>query len=106
MALIYQITSVICYILGIGSAVYLMLRLYVATPLVIMQKANPWAAIKHSFSATKHHVLALFVLIIANILIFMISLIPLGIGLIWSLPYLLISYGVIYERLVSSQSTA
>jgi hypothetical protein len=95
------IVTAAAYIAGALLGLYLAVRLYVAKLILIAQAVNPWVAIKLSFKATKSNVLNLIGLIIINILIMVLSVCTLGILFIWTLPYLFINNGVIYNRLVT-----
>lgn len=65
----------------------------------IFDGAGPWEAIKLSWLVTKDNVLPLLGITIISFVLIAISAIPLGIGLIWTLPWGVILYGVIYHRL-------
>lgn len=80
-------------------AIYITLSLLLSIGFVLDKNKNSWQAIKLSFAATKGHLLSLFVIAILESLIVIISAIPLGIGLIWTLPFVFILYGEIYKRL-------
>ena len=78
-----------------------MLKLiYLSSVIVIAEKANPWAAIKLSFEATRSHFWALLGLIFINVVI-IFAAIATVIGLIWAIPYVFINYGIIYNKLIS-----
>lgn len=91
-----------CYIVGLILGVFLSLRLWLTSAFVLMNKANPWLAVKLSFHATRSNVFRLIGLFILNGIILMVSAIPVGIGLIWTLPYVMINYGVVFRTLVPS----
>src|SRR5205085_143591 len=81
------------------AAFYLLVRLMLSIAFVLEQNVNPWRAIVLSFHATRCNFWRLFGWYIAIWIIMMISIIPLGIGLIWTLPLIYISYGMIYKTL-------
>ncbi len=93
-------------LLGGIATLYLAFRLYLSKGIVLLKQLNPWHAVKLSFKATQHNVLRLIGFTLLSILILVISMVPLGIGLIWSLPYLFISYGVVYQKLFAGRSFA
>jgi uncharacterized membrane protein len=80
------------------------MRLYLALPITIAEKVWPWTAISESFASTKGHVWQLILLLALNIGIFIVSCIPLGLGLIWALPYGLINLGMVYRMLRGDQT--
>lgn len=98
-----KLFTAVCDIIGLVLALFLVARLVLAKWLVIGKDLGPVAAIKESFCATRSNVLSILGVLIISILIYMISIIPLGIGLIWSLPYLLLVQAEIYKRLVMSK---
>ena len=97
---ILKLLTASCYIIGGILAVFLSVRMSLAVALVITKKTNPWKAIKISFKATKSNVWRLIGLHLMNVIIILVSIIPIGIGLIWTIPYAMITYGVIYKKLV------
>src|SRR5207247_234690 len=84
---IFKLITAVVYILAIILMFFLLMRMYLTRALVIDQKINPWRAMKLSFRATKSKVWRLIGLTIVNAVILIISMIPIGIGLIWTLPY-------------------
>jgi hypothetical protein len=97
---IFNMSVVTSLIAGAISMLYLLMRLYLTSTIIIAEKIGPIMAIKRSFKVTKAHVWQLLGLNIFNLLILFLSLIALGIGLIWTLPYVFICYGVVYKKLV------
>lgn len=100
---IIQLISPLFYLVGALLLIYLAVRLYLIKVLVVFKKMNPWTAIKLSFNATKGNVWRLIGLMLINLGILIVSIIPLGIGLIWSIPYLMINYGVVYKKLIEEK---
>lgn len=84
--------------------IYLVARLIPSLAIILDQDANPIDAIKQSFHLTRGNVLRLCLLSIIQILIIVISAIPFGIGLIWTLPFTFITYGMIYQTLLKNQT--
>lgn len=89
--------------IGSLTTIYLCTRLYIAKVVLVVDKISPWDAVKVSFASTKSHVWGLIGLSIINIFILAISAIPFGIGLIWSIPYFFINYGVVYKKLLNKK---
>lgn len=81
------------------ASIVLLIRIGVSVGFVMDQQLNPWHAIKSSFAATRGNFWNLVGLFLLQLLIATASAIPLGIGLIWTIPLCLITYGVIYQRL-------
>lgn len=99
-----ELVIAIFYMIGYLLYIYLSTRLSLGLACVIADKINPWRAIKLSFKATKSNVCRLLALFFISALIVVLSLIPLGIGLIWSIPYAYTAYGMVYKNLVSARS--
>lgn len=93
------IPAMALYAIGFCLLVFLAIRMQLSMGFVLYAGKDAWPSIKASFKATKGNVWPLLALLIAQILVLMVSAIPLGIGLIWTLPFTLICYGTIYQRL-------
>lgn len=91
------------YVLLTGVMIFLSLRMFIAKEIVIAENEKPWNALKRSFKATRSHIWRLLGFNTVNIFIILASIIPLGIGLIWTLPYIYISMGVIYKTLTAAE---
>lgn len=96
------IISGILYFIGVIAIVFLAFRLILAMGFVLDQSAGPTAAISKSFHATKSNVWRLIGIHLLFSIILAISAIPLGIGLIWTIPMGFILYGEVYRRLLSN----
>lgn len=94
-----EIFTAFCYLVSIVISIYLLIRMWLSSAYVLIGGAKPWAAIKLSFKSTKGNVWRLIGLFVMNMLIILVSMIPFGLGLIWSIPYALINYGEVYKKL-------
>jgi hypothetical protein len=99
--LVIALSYVICLVLF----VFVFLRITLALPLILDKGLNPFAAIGHSFVVTKGYVWRMFWIAILVAFIMLVSIIPVGIGLIWSLPLGGLILPVIYKRLVGISMT-
>lgn len=79
---------------------YFLLRLSLATPLILKKNIGVWKAIKVSFAATRKNVLRIFALVIVGVLALLASLLSIGIFSIWAIPFIYICYGELYKRLM------
>lgn len=86
------------FILLILPGIYLSVAFAFAIPLAADKNLSPWQALETSRKAVSHHWFKFFGLGLVVIVIYILSAIPLGIGLIWSLPLLFLVYGVLYLR--------
>jgi len=96
--------SMLLFIIAFIAGLIISVRLIIALPLVLDQRMKPWDAIKTSFEKTRHnfwHIIGIFFL---QVCIIAISMIPLGIGLIWTIPFSLINFGLVYRRLNNQAS--
>jgi len=91
---------IILFVVGGIALVYLSVRMLVSNALVLDKAMGAWDSIKLSFKVTRGNFWPCLGLILSQIIIVVISAIPLGIGLIWSLPLVFICYGIIYKRLM------
>jgi len=102
-ALMHTVTAlVLTIILCIASlflTIYLAVRMMLSMAFVVDKKTNPWESIKLSFRATQSNFWRLVGIFLLQILIVFISAIPLGIGLIWTIPFKYINFGMIYKNL-------
>lgn len=96
----FEFCRFVVFIASLVLMIHLMMRLYLTKAIVVAEKTTPWKTIQASFKATKSHVWKLFGLFLINILIIAVSSIPLGIGLIWSVPFCFINYGFVYKKLI------
>lgn len=94
--------AALLYLTAIILGIYLLMRIMLGIAFVITKDANPWEAIKMSFQATDGNVINLIGIFLLQIAIVLISVIPIGIGLIWTLPFSTICYGVIYKTLLTN----
>lgn len=89
----------IVILLVFATLVFVGARIFLSMGLVLDQSYGPWNAIKKSFAITEGHVWSLIGIFILQSIIIFISAIPLGIGLIWTIPFGLVCYGTIFKRL-------
>lgn len=102
-SLLAQIVIAIAFIIWYVVFLYVLVRMYLAKAYVLDTRVNSWEAIKLSVAATKGNVLRIFGFLILCVLVFLLSVIPLGIGLIWSLPFMFIAYGLLYQRIAEKK---
>lgn len=96
----------LCYIIG-GIAIFIIaVRVMLAPGFVLDKGLGPWEAIKQSFKATHSNFWRLVGVGIFEMIVLTVAIIPLGIGLIWVLPFLYILYGEIYKSLMVNTTIA
>jgi uncharacterized membrane protein len=92
----------LAFIAGLIGAFCLAVRLGLSMAFVLDANAGPWNAIKYSFRATRCNFWRLVFITLIQSLIILVSAIPFGIGLIWTIPFALINYGMIYRKLATN----
>ena len=85
------------FCLLIIPGIYLAVAYFMALPLVVEKNLGVWQALEASRKAVNHIWFKLFAYFILVTLALVVAIIPLGIGLIWLVPALILSYGVIYR---------
>ena len=96
MLLLY-LMIIIGYILLIIPGIYLSIAYIYALPLIAEKGMSPWQALETSRKTVTHRWFLVFGLLIVMTIINMIAMIPLGIGLIWTLPLTMLVMGVMYK---------
>lgn len=84
-------------LLFILPGIYLGLAYMLAIPVMIEHNVSPWQAMEASRKGITQHWFKVFGLFLVLGLIIMVSAIPLGIGLIWTMPMAIITMGVLYR---------
>jgi uncharacterized membrane protein len=98
----FIVLGALLVILSIPVLVYLCLRMIFGIAFILDKDMGPVDAMKMSFKISKGNVLELLGIIILEMLFILVSIIPLGIGLIWSIPFSYVLYGVLYRRLLAN----
>ncbi|HTM64456.1 MAG TPA: hypothetical protein VL360_08180 [Gammaproteobacteria bacterium] len=87
------------FLISVIIGIVIAIRLSLSMAFILDTREGPVAAIKHSLAATNHNFWNLVGIYLLQVIIIIVSIIPLGIGLIWSIPFVLINYGMIYKIL-------
>ncbi|MDH0896406.1 MULTISPECIES: hypothetical protein [unclassified Pseudomonas] len=98
-ALLMNVLVALGMILLVIPGIYLSIAYILAIPLVIERGLSPWEALETSRKAITQHWFKVFGLFIVLGLIMLVSMIPLGIGLIWTLPLCIITIGALYRTI-------
>ncbi len=98
-ALIMMVLIYVGLLLLVIPGIYLSVAYMLAIPLVVERGLSPWQALETSRKAISQHWFKVFGLCLLLGLIIGVSAIPLGIGLIWSLPLFAISMGALYRTI-------
>ncbi len=99
-----------CILIIIGFAllvlpgIYLSVGYALALPLILDKGLGPWAALEASRKAIHQKWWTVFGLYFVMMLLYTVSAIPLGIGLIWTVPMFFVMVGVLYSRFFVSEA--
>jgi len=93
-------------ILLLIPGIYLAVAYLLAIPLVVERGLSPWQALEASRKAITQHWFKVFGLFLLLGLIVIVSAIPLGIGLVWSIPLMVVAMGVLYRTVFGVLPTA
>jgi hypothetical protein len=88
----------LCVVAFIAFAI-LMVRLSLCMAYILDANSTPLTSIKQSIRATTGNFWNLVAVFLIQFLIILVSIIPFGLGLIWTLPFGFICYGTVYQRL-------
>lgn len=97
-----KIAIALIYIVCGLATFYLVLRTIFGVYFVLDLDVNPIDAVKLSFKATKGNVLSILGIVLLITIVVIISALPLGIGLIWTIPFAHIVLGLAYKRLTEN----
>lgn len=86
-------------LIAMAFMLFFSVRLFLALGLALDIKANPINAIKTSWKSTGGNFWRLLAVLIIQFIIVLVSAIPFGIGLIWTIPFIYNLYGTVYNRL-------
>lgn len=85
--------------------IFTIVRLSLVFSYILDTQLKPTTAIKYSYKATHGNVFKLIGASLLAIFINILAIIPLGIGLIWAIPFSLIFSGVVYVHLSNALAT-
>jgi len=94
-----SILLVIGFLLLVLPGIYLAISYTFVLPLIVDKKMGIWEAMELSRKTITKQWFKFFGLTILAVLFIVLSAIPFGIGLIWSIPTVYIAYGLLYHRL-------
>lgn len=92
------------FMLLIIPGIYLSIAYMFALPLIIEKNMDFWQAMETSRKAVTQHWFKLFFTAMLMGIIYLISIIPLGLGLIWTIPMFIALQGVLYRRIFGIDS--
>jgi uncharacterized membrane protein len=99
------ILIIIGFCLFILPGIYLSVAYYLALPLAAEKNLSVWQALETSRKAINHVWFSVFGLFIILGLLCIATIFTLGIGMIWVMPLMMISYGIIYRTIFGIESS-
>lgn len=106
IALILQTVLVLIgFCLLILPGIYLSVGYALTLPLILEKGLGPWQALEASRRAIHKKWWTVFGLYLIMGLIYLVSTIPLGLGMIWTVPMFFVALGVLYRLFFGSSST-
>ncbi|OQK17239.1 hypothetical protein AU255_04930 [Methyloprofundus sedimenti] len=87
------------FMLLVIPGIYLCIAYIFTLPLIIEKGMDFWQAMETSRKAVHQHWFKIFFIYVMIGIIYLISLIPFGIGLIWAVPFFVALHGVLYRRI-------
>lgn len=93
------------YVLLILPGIYLSVAYLFALPLLVQERLGIVDALEASRKAITHRWFTIFGLLLVLTLLNGLAVIPLGIGLIWSVPLTVIAVGLAYKRIFLNDTT-
>ncbi|MBA1433619.1 MAG: hypothetical protein FAF04_08570 [Epsilonproteobacteria bacterium] len=95
--------TVLGFLAFIIPGIYLSIAYIYTLPLIADKNISVWNAMELSRKTVTHQWFRFFGLGIVSFFFILISAIPFGIGLIWSIPTVYIAYGLLYHRLFDEE---
>lgn len=102
--LLFYIMVIIGLVLLVVPGIYLMVAYFMAMPLVVEKGLSPWQALEASRKAVSKHWFGFLGFYIAMLIIMLVSMLPLGIGLFWTMPMFLIAWGIMYRNMFGCEA--
>ncbi len=101
--IVMDIMILLGFVLLIIPGIYLSIAYTFTLPLVADKGLGFWEAMELSRKAVSKRWFKFFFFALAAMLIVIISAIPLGIGLIWTIPMIYVAYGLLYHRIFDEE---
>lgn len=102
--LLMTLLIVLGLVLLILPGIYLMIAYLFALPLLVERKLGIWDALETSRKAITPYWFRFAGLVLVMVVIILLSLIPLGIGLIWTLPMFSVILGIVYRNMFGTEA--
>ena len=93
------ILTTLGFILLVLPGIYLAVAYFLAVPLMLEKELGIWEALETSRKAITRCWFRMFFLFVLLFLVISVSMIPFGLGLIWALPWAMLTIGVVYREM-------
>ncbi len=103
--LIMMVLITIGFLLFVLPGIYLTFAYMLAMPLIVEKGLGPWEALEASRKAISKRWFSVFFIFIILMFVMSISAIPLGIGLIWTVPLSVMVMSVMYRNIFGVNSS-
>jgi len=103
-AVIMNVLIFIGILLFVLPGIYLAVSYQIALPLLVDKKLSPWQALETSRKIIGHRWFVVLGFDIAALVIVTLSTMLLGIPLIWTVPFLIIAFGILYRNLAGIEA--
>jgi hypothetical protein len=97
LAILMGLLIMLGYALLVIPGIYLSIAYLMSLALMMDKDMGAWEAMETSRKAVSKHWFKIFFMYLLLMLMFVVAMIPLFIGLIWLLPFFLITQGVLYK---------
>ncbi len=98
-SILITVLTYVGFALLILPGIYLSIAYSFTLPLIVDKKLDIWGAMEVSRQAVTKNWFTIFGVNISLVLLVMVSAIPMGVGLIWTIPLLMIAQGVMYRKI-------
>lgn len=105
-SLLVTVLTFVGFLLLIVPGLYLTFAYMLVVPLVVDKGMGPWQAMEASRQAIHRHWFKVFGLYFVMALIYLVSMIPLGLGMIWTMPMFVMVNAILYRELIGVSEKA
>ena len=102
--LLMNVLIFIGFLLLVLPGIYLAVSYQIALPLMVDKKLGPWEALEASRKIVGHHWFKVLGFDLVALLVIMLSAFLLGIPFIWTVPALVIAFGIMYRNMVGLEA--
>ncbi len=96
-ALLITLLTYLGFMLLVLPGIYLSIAYLLVIPLIIDKNMDAWPAMEKSRKAISRQWFKIFALYLVMGVIYLISMIPFGLGIIWTLPMIVVMNGIVYR---------